>query len=79
LYLNFFVTTRTTNYSNQKEREMPERVSEERGASLDELQTEAEKLLSLLKDRQPGLATWNMFLYERLQNLYKLTRQALYR
>jgi hypothetical protein len=32
------------------------------GISLDELQSETEKLLSLLKDRQPGLFIWNRLL-----------------
>lgn len=33
---------------------------------LDQLQTEAERLVSLLKDRQPGLMTWNEMLRSRL-------------
>ena len=49
----------------------------EKGINLDELQQEAEKLVSLLKDRQPGLMTWNEFIQERLQNLHRLTSQAL--
>ena len=32
---------------------------------LDQLQNETEKLLSLLKDRQPGLMAWNIFLKEK--------------
>lgn len=47
------------------------------GISLDDLQTEAEKLLALLKDRQTGISVWHMFLHERLENLHKLTSQAL--
>jgi len=39
---------------------------------LNKLQSETEKLLDLLKDRQPGLATWNLLLRERLENLKKL-------
>ena len=50
---------------------------EKQGISLDDLQQETEKLLALLKDRQPGLMTWNEFMHERLQNLHKLTSQAL--
>ena len=34
----------------------------EKGINLDKLQGEAEKLLSLLKDRQPGLMAWNEFM-----------------
>ncbi|MEK7520050.1 MAG: hypothetical protein AAB581_02300 [Patescibacteria group bacterium] len=49
----------------------------EKGIDLDELQMEAVKLLDLLKNRQPGFSTWNGFLRERLQNLHKLTSQAL--
>ena len=49
----------------------------EKGVNLDDLQQETEKLLALLKDREPGLMTWNEFLHERLQNLHKLTSQAL--
>ncbi len=47
------------------------------GVNLDELQEETEKLLALLKDRQPGLMTWHEFLHERLQNLYVLISKAL--
>jgi len=43
---------------------------------LDELQTETEKLLLLLKNRQPGLITWNGFLKERLENVVKLAAVA---
>lgn len=48
----------------------------EKGINLDELTQEAEKLLGLLNDRQPGLITWNVLLYERLQSLYKLIAPA---
>lgn len=44
---------------------------------LDEIQQEAEKLLALLKDRQPGLSTWNEFMQERLQSLHGLISQVL--
>jgi len=40
--------------------------------NLDELQKETEKLLSLLKDRQTGMYTWNEFLSERLSNIKKM-------
>lgn len=52
-------------------------TTEAEGNSLDELQVEAEKLLSLLRDRQPGLVTWNKFLLQRLETLHNLTSQAL--
>lgn len=50
---------------------------QKKGVNLDDLQQEAEKLLFLLKDRQPGLMTWNERLHERLQNLHKLASRAL--
>ena len=56
---------------------MAETTAVKKGISLDELQEETEKLLSLLKNRHPGLVTWNDFMRERLQNLHKLTSQAL--
>ena len=40
----------------------------------DELQDEVEKLLALLKDRQPGLVTWNELLADRLVAIQKLIR-----
>lgn len=49
----------------------------EKGIDLDELQGEAEKLVSLLKDRQPGLMTWNDFMRERLEALHSLASKAL--
>lgn len=52
-------------------------TEEKKGVNLDELQQEAEKLLSLLNDRQPGLMTWNEFLHERIKKLHALTSQAL--
>jgi len=52
-------------------------TKEEKGISLDELQEETEKLLALLKDRQPGLMTWNMFMHDRLTKMHALTTQAL--
>jgi hypothetical protein len=44
--------------------------------NLDELQTEIEKLSLLLRDRQPGLFTWNGFLKERLENVVNLAAKA---
>lgn len=52
-------------------------TTKKRGINLDELQQEVEKLLSLLRDRQPGLMCWNEFLHERIKNLHALTSQAL--
>jgi len=43
---------------------------------LDKLQAEAEKLVALLKDRQPGLMTWNGFLAERLTNIREMIKEA---
>lgn len=42
----------------------------------DELQREAERLLSLLRDRQQGTMSWNLFLQERLQTITNLIAQA---
>jgi hypothetical protein len=36
---------------------------------LDELQEIIQKINALLKDRQPGLMSWNMFLSQNLQDL----------
>jgi len=44
---------------------------------LDELQNEAEKLVSLLKDKQTGLMSWNFLLRDRLEKLHELTSEAL--
>ncbi len=52
-------------------------TTETKGVSLDELQEEAEWLLSLLKDRQLGLFSWHIFLRKRLQKLHDLSSQAL--
>lgn len=57
-----------------------ERVREaegKKGVNLDELQAEAEKLVVLLKEREPGLMSWNMCVRERLEGLHKLISQAL--
>lgn len=48
-----------------------------KGINLDELQGEVEKLLALLKDREPGYMGWCMFMNERLTNLHALTSKAL--
>lgn len=47
------------------------------GVDLNELQEEAEALVVLLRDRQPGLMMWNEFLSLRLHNLDRLIGQAL--
>lgn len=43
---------------------------------LNELQAEVEKLLSLLRDRHPGMMTWNLFLRERLKTIKSLIESA---
>ncbi len=43
---------------------------------LDELESEVEKLLALLRNRQPGLMTWNMFLGERLKSIVDMAARA---
>jgi len=52
-------------------------TAETNGINLDELQREVEKLIGLLKDRQPGMISWHEFMQERLTNLHKLTVKAL--
>ena len=44
---------------------------------LDELQMEAEKLLSLLKDRQHGLISWNLSLLERIEDIHRITSSVV--
>lgn len=44
---------------------------------LDEIETEASRLVGLLRDRQPGLRTWNGMLAERMQTLRTLIDRAL--
>ena len=44
--------------------------------NLDELQKETERPLALLKDRQPGIMTWNDFMRERLQSVVDLAASA---
>ena len=61
----------------QKQANAKKAEGEKKGINLDDLQQEAEKLLSLLKDRHPGLMTWNDFMRKRLQNLHELASQAL--
>lgn len=43
---------------------------------LDELQGETERLLALLKDRQPYLMTWYESLLKRLERLHELTSRV---
>jgi len=50
---------------------------EKKSVNLDDLQGEIEKSLGLLSDRHPGLSAWNGCLHDRLQELHKLTSQAL--
>jgi len=50
----------------------PSEIEVVKSINLDELQEEMEKLLSLLKDRQPGLFTWNEFLMERMKKIHSL-------
>lgn len=45
---------------------------DQKGIDLDALQVCCEKTLVLLEDRQPGLATWNGFLSENLQEMRRL-------
>jgi len=49
----------------------------EQGVDLDELQAEAEKLVALLKDREPGHMTWHMCMRERLIKLDTIIALAL--
>jgi hypothetical protein len=65
------------NLLEQKRASTKKTNGEKKCINLDELQQETEKLLALLKDKQPGLMTWNEFVHERLQNLHKLTSRAL--
>ncbi len=48
-----------------------------KGVDLNELQGEVERMLELLKNRQPGLATWNSWMKERMEGLHRLTSEAL--
>ncbi len=75
----FFIDTFGVSASllEQKQASAKKPEGEKKGINLDDLQQETEKLLALLNDRQPGLMSWNEFVQERLQNLYKLTSQAL--
>ena len=43
---------------------------------LKKLQEEAEKLLMLLRDKQPGLITWNIALSEQIQAIVNLAAQG---
>lgn len=44
--------------------------------NLDELQTEVEQLLYLLKDRQSGLSSWNILLAEKLRLIKELIEKG---
>jgi hypothetical protein len=44
--------------------------------NLDDLQNEVEKLLALLRDRQPGLFAWNDFMRERLSAIKAMIDSA---
>ena len=46
------------------------------GMDLDELQSECEKLLGLLRAREPGLFTWNDYVHLRLTNIVRLAKDA---
>lgn len=48
-----------------------------KGADLDGLQAEMERLLALLHDRQIGVTSRDAFIRESLQNLQRLTNEAL--
>ena len=61
----------------QKKANAKKSEGKKKSIKLDDLQLETEKLLALLNDRQPGLMSWNEFMQERLQNLHRLTSQAL--
>jgi len=65
------------NLLEQKRVSIEKSGDDKKSINLDDLQQEVEKLLALLKDRQQGLMTWNEFMQERLQNLYKLSSRAL--
>lgn len=52
-----------------------ERKAQE-GVNLNELETETRKLLSLLEDRQPGLATWNDAMRDSLKIIRTLSEKA---
>lgn len=47
----------------------------EKVLDLDELQQEAQKLVALLKDRQPGLMTWNEMVRDRLTSIHAMTER----
>lgn len=50
----------------------PNEKPKEKGINLDELQSEAEKLVSLLKDRNLGLMAWNESLSKQVKSLRDL-------
>lgn len=51
--------------------------TEPEGVDLDELQQATEELLAQLRDRQPGLHTWNEALSRRLRKLQYLAARTL--
>lgn len=55
----------------------PQGEGKQSGIDLDELQREAEKLLDLLNDRQPGLMSWNFMMKARLAKIYQISATAL--
>ena len=51
---------------------MAETIAEDK-VNLDELQVEAQRLVKLLEDRQPGLMTWHMMYHRTVQSIANLT------
>lgn len=49
------------------------KAEEKKGINLDDLEWEVQGLLTLLKDRELGLMSWNRLLKEKIVNLRKLT------
>jgi hypothetical protein len=46
------------------------------GINLDELQRETQRLLNLLKNREPGLMTWNTFLRDQIVGMRSMLADA---
>lgn len=59
------------------ERKEIQMAKESETIDLNVIQSEAEKLVALLEDRKPGLATWHMSLKESLRKLHALTSKAV--
>lgn len=53
------------------------RKFESMDVDLEDLYQESDRMTSLLKDREPGLATWHMFLRERMTNMLKLLHNIM--